>query len=431
MNKMYKKILVIILFFPFMLHAQEVTNIAMLFDSLKVNPHIKSNDIMLERALLGKSMANSKLFPKLDAFGSYEYANTPSGMLPIAPNDLFAMIKDQSIPQPFSQNILRAGAAISMPVFVKSIYTMASKAKMMYQSAEIKKEIDLLKNEAIIVSSNANLQYMDALQNALEKKRASLVKVRELVTMKVDNGRAPESALLKINSGINEIDLMRNQVALNREKAVATIYSLTNVTLDKPLAMQQTGDYAQGDFRVLEPLKKKIDATQLGVRAEKEMLYPALVLHGVYNHSYAKSYNNDLAVNEDYATVGLTLKIPLFEKSQYTKIKQSKLDVMELENELDKMRMDFSAQAQQLESSLKILETSIELYKNSIKDKEQLLEVAKVAYSTDRMTIEDYMKYEDDLLLERSKLYQAQAQKWQTLMKLAVIYGNNIENIVK
>ena len=104
---------------------------------------------------------------------------------------------------------------------------------------------------------------------------------------------------------------------------------------------------------------------------------------------------------------------------------------MELENELDQMRMDFSAQAQQLESSLKILETSIELYKNSINDKEKLLEVAKVAYSTDRMTIEDYMKYEDDLLLERSRLYKARAQKWQMLMKLAVIYGNNIENMVK
>ena len=430
MNKIFKKLL-IILFFPVMVHAQEVTNIAVLFDSLKVNPHMKSSDIMLEKALLGKSMANSLLYPKLDAFGSYEYSNTPSGMLPLAPNDLFYMIKDQTIPQPFSENIFRAGAMLSMPVFVKSIYTMASKAKMMYQSAEIKKEIDLLKDEAIIVSSNANLQYMDALKKALEKKKASLLNVKELVAMKVNNGRAPESALLKINSAVNEIDLMINEVAMNRDKAVATIYSLTNVSIDKPVKMEQTGNFVQGSFRVLEPLEKKIEATQLGVRAEKERLYPALVLHSTYNHSYAKSYNNNMAVNEDYATVGLTLKIPIFEKSQYTKIKQSKLDIMDLQNELDKMRLDFTAQARQLEKNLITLNSSIELYKNSIKDKEELLKVAKVAYSTDRMTIEDYLKYEDDLLMERSKLYNARAQKWQTLMKLAVIYGNSIENIVK
>ena len=427
---MYRNIL-ILLCFPILLHAQDRREMSALFDSLRTNPHIRSDEILMERALLGKSLANSKLFPKLDAFGTYDYANTPSGMLPIAPNDLFVMIKDQSIAQPFSQHIFRAGAAISMPVFVKSIYTMAAKAKMMYQSAEIKWEIDLLKNEAVIVSSNANLQYMDALEQALDKKRASLETVKELVNMKVNNGRAPESALLKISNGINEIDLMRNEVDLNREKAIAAIFTLTGVRVEKSILMEQTGTYADGEFRILAPLQKKIEATELGIRAEKEKLYPALLLHGNYNHSYAMSYNNNLAVNEDYATVGLVLKIPLFEKSQYVKIKQSKLDVLDLQNELDKMRMDFAAQAQQLENSLTLLDASIKLYERSVKDKEELLRIAKVAYGTDRMTIEDYLKYEDDLLLEKSKLYKVQAQKWQTLMKLAVIYGNKIEEIVK
>ena len=91
------------------------------------------------------------------------------------------------------------------------------------------------------------------------------------------------------------------------------------------------------------------------------------------------------------------------------------------------MRIEFTSQAQQLENSLNLLNTSIDLYKNSIEDKAKLLEIAKVAFSTDRMSIEDYLKYEDDLILEKSKLYKTQANKWQMLMKLAVIYGNNIE----
>ena len=427
---MYKKTLIILLF-PVILQAQEVDKVGVLFDSLKTNPQIKSDEIMMERALLGKSMANSMLFPKLDVFGKYDYANTPAGMLPIAPNDLLAMVKNPSVAQPFSQNIFRGGAALSMPLFVKSIYTMASKAKMMYQSAQIKREIDLMKNEAVIVSSNANLQYMQALDKALEKKRNSLQKVREIVQIKVDNGRAPESALLKINNGINEIDIMRNDVALNREKAIAMIYSLTNVRLSSPVKMEQTGSYSNGQLKVLEPLEQKLEATKLGIRAEKEKLYPALVLHGNYNHSYANAYNNGLTVNEDFATVGVTLKIPIFEKDQYVKIKQSKLDMLDIQNELDKMRVEFTSQAKQLENSLTLLDTSIELYKNSIEDKSKLLDVAKVAYGNDRMSIEDYMKYEDDLLFEKSKLFKAQADKWQTLMKLAVIYGNKIEEIVK
>ena len=103
----------------------------------------------------------------------------------------------------------------------------------------------------------------------------------------------------------------------------------------------------------------------------------------------------------------------------------------EQQNELDRMRMEFTAQASQLENSLEIINKSEELYKQSILDKEELLNIAKVGYKSDRMSIEDYLKYEDDLLLEESNLYKIQAQKWETLMKLAVIYGNNIEEIVK
>jgi hypothetical protein len=77
------------------------------------------------------------------------------------------------------------------------------------------------------------------------------------------------------------------------------------------------------------------------------------------------------------------------------------------------------------------LENSTQLYTNSIKDKEELLAIATASYSLDQMTIDDYLKYEDDVVLEKTKLYKTQSQAWQTLMKLAVIYGNDIQNLVK
>jgi outer membrane protein TolC len=109
----------------------------------------------------------------------------------------------------------------------------------------------------------------------------------------------------------------------------------------------------------------------------------------------------------------------------------SKVELEERENEMAKMRLNFTAQAEQLEQSLELLNNSVKLYQKSVKDKEELLKVAKVAYESDRMSTEDYLKYEDDLLMERSKLYHADAQRWETLMKLAVIYGNSIEDMVK
>jgi len=427
---MIKKLL-LILFFPVMVQAQGAHTLNELFDSLKTHPHTIADQLDMEKALVGKRMATSNLYPNINAFGTYDYANTPTGMLPIAPNNLLGMVKDQTVPQPFSQNIFRIGASVSMPVFMKSIYTMASKAKMMYSSAGDKMYINLLKNEAMIVSLNANLQYMQELEKALNKKRESLLKTKEIISIKVNNNRAPKSALLKINNGINEIDLMINNIAIKRNSAITMIQSLTGIILDNPVEMTQTGTYQDGTLRALDPLRKKIEADRLGVRAQKEKLWPALVLHGNYNHSMANSYNNKLRINEDFGTIGLALKIPIFTMKQYASIKQSNLVVRESENKLAKMELEMSSEANQLQNNLKIIENQVSLYEKSLKDKEGLLKIAKVAYKSDRMTIEDYLKYEDDVVMEKSRLNKSKAEKWQTLMKLAVIYGNNIEQIVK
>lgn len=425
------KHLLILLLFPVCLHAQEMKNMTQLFDSLKTHPVTQSDEIRIEQALAGKTLAYSKLYPNIDLFGRYDYASTPTGMLPIPPNDLLAMVKDPTVAQPFSENIFRMGTTISMPIFVASVFPIAAKAKMMVSSAEDQKSINLFKNEAIIVGADANLLYMQALDQALEKKKASLLKTKEFVVIKVNNGRSPGSALLNINNGISQIDILKNDLALQREGVVAAIQSLTGVILNGPLNMDQIGNYKDGELKALDPLRKKVEADRLGLRAEKENLLPALVLQGSYSNNSAKSYNNDQHVNNDYTTVGAILKIPLFAKDEYARIRKSKLDFEASKNDLAKMSLDLASQASQLQNSLVLLDNSIQLYNKSIQEKEQLLEIAKVSYQSDQLSMEDYLKYEDDVVLEKSKLYKSQAEKWQTLMKLCVIYGNNIEEIVK
>ena len=412
-------------------YAQEVQNIGELFDSLKASPANRASQFAADKALQYKKIANGNLYPEVFAFGKYDYSDIPSGMLPVPPNDLIKMVQNPSVAQPFSENILRGGVNLSMPLFVKSVYTMAAKAQKMYEAATLKAAIELQKNEAVLVGANANLIYMENLETAIQSKRRSLEKMKELIEVKVNNGRAPESALLLLNTNINDIELNLMQLQMNREKGRATIYALTNIQLDSAVGLTQNAEFKNGDFVVLEPMEKMIDATRLNARAEKEKLYPALVAQANYVYNHGKSYNNNETVNNDFTTAGLTLKIPIFEKPQYARIKLSNIEVSEQENELEKIQLEITAEATQLEKSLTIIERAIELNKNSILSKQELLDISKESYLKDRMTIEDYLKYEDDLLFEKAKLYQTQAEKWQTLMKLAVIYGNNIENLVK
>ncbi len=425
------KHLLILLLFPLQLQAQEITNIGQLFDSLKTHPIIQGDEIRVNQALASKKMIYSKLYPNIDLFGRYDYATTPTGMLPLPPNELLAMVKDPTVGQPFSENIFRLGTTISMPIFVASIFPLAAKAKMMVRSAEDQQRINLLKNEAIIVSANANLLYMQALDQALIKKKASLEKTKEFVVIKVNNGRAPGSALLNINNEIGQVDIVKNNLALQREADAAVVQSLTGVSLTSPVKMEQTGNYKDGELKELDPLRNKVEADRLELKAEKEKLLPSLMFQGSYSNNSAKAYNNGENVNNNYSTLGAVVRIPLFDKEQYAQIHKSRLDYEATKNELDQMSLDLGSQATQLQNSLTLLDNSVQLYKNSVKEKQELAEIARVSYESDQMTMEDYLKYEDDLILEQSKLFKAQAEKWQTLMKLCVIYGNKIEEIVK
>lgn len=419
------------LFLPNIIWAQDVESVHALFDSLKVHPQTIADELDMQMALAGKKIAYGKLYPNIGLFGTYDYANTPTGMLPIAPNDLLSMVQDPTVAQPFSEQIMRAGASIAMPIFVKSIYTMAAKAKMMYKSAKDKQYINLLKNEATIVSLNANLQYMEHLTQSLEKKRQSLDKTKQIIEIKVKSQRAPKSALLLIDNGLNQIDIALDNIEINKSELVAKLQILTGVTLHKSIDMELVGTFTEGELKALDPLTKKVEADKLGLRAEKEKLLPVVMLHGNYNHSMATSYNNNQSVNEDFATIGLLVKIPLFAKDQYAQISKSKIEIQASENRLENMKLQLLAQTEQLQNNLKLINTKIELYTKSVNDKKELQEIAKVAYSENRITIEDYLKYEDDLVLEESNLYKAQTEKWQTIMKLAVIYGNSIEDIIK
>ncbi|AMC11098.1 hypothetical protein Lupro_07485 [Lutibacter profundi] len=427
-------IIVLILFFvtPPLLKAQKVTNIQDLFSALKKHPQTKGDALAFEKAKTGKQLAYSALFPKITAFGTYDNTSVPTGLIPLPPNDLMPLVNNQSIPQPFSEEIYRVGISISMPVFIKSIYTMVSKAKYMQQSAKAKKHINLLQYEAIIVSSNANLQYIKALTEALESKKQSLLKTKEIIALKVKNGRASGSSLLIISNGVNQVEATKNEIAINRGKIIETIETLTGIRVENPVDMLEINKSIDTSaMEALEPLKQKVFADKLNYRAEKEKLLPSILLRGNYNHSFANAYNNDIAIDENYTTFGLVVSMPLFNKSQYTQIKKSKIIYKSTQNEFSRLELSLKSQVNQLENSLKLLYKSERLYQQNVKEKENILHIAKVSYQLNRISIEDYLKYEDDLVLEKSKLYKAQAEKWQTLMKLAVIYGNNIENLVK
>ena len=413
---------------PWFLEAQSIPE---LFDALKSHAQIKSDTMLIKKSELQKKMVDSSLYPKVDLFASYDNYNEATGMLPVPPNTLMSMVKDQSVAQPFSNNIYRAGAKFSMPIFVKSIYTTAKKAEAMQKSAKAKKRINILKNEALIVGANANFEYLISLKKALDGKEKSLLTTKEMIEIKVKNGRSPASALYKINDSLHEIAIAKNNIELQQKKLISSIETLTGITLASPVAMHEVASFTKGALGSLQPLQEKIRADRMNVASQKEKLYPALYAHGSYTFSKANAYNNDKNINEKYGDIGVVLNIPLLAMRQYDSIKLAKVELQSSEVELEKLREELTAEAKMLEESLPLLENSHKLYAQSVSDKQKLLEIAKVSYETGRLSTEEYLRYEDAVVAQKANLYKTEATKWQTVMQLAVIYGNNIEEMVK
>ena len=413
---------------PYLLSAHTMPE---LFEALKHHSQTQADEMVVKKAEINHSQATSQLYPTINVFGAYDNYSTPNGMVPIPPNTLLAMVKDPAVAQPFSYNIFKGGVNFTMPIFVKAIYTTADKAKAMQASAKAKKEINLLQNEALIVGSNANLLYLNELKKSLDLKEKSLLETQKTLQIKVDNGRAPASALYKINDNLNQISIAKNNIALQKEKIISAIEAITGITLDDAVEMHEVAKIDQSTLGALKPLQEKLKASRLEVDAQVERLYPSVVAHGSYAYSTGEAYNNHKSVNEEFGNIGVVINIPLLAMGQYDANEKAKIELKSDEVALQKLQDELTAKAKMLNASLPLLEHSIELSQKSIQNKQQLLKIAKVNYKSGRLSTEEYLRYEDDVVDAQAKLYQAQAQKWQTQMELAVIFANNIEEIVK
>lgn len=405
-----------------------------LFSALKLHAQTKLDEAGIHQAKIAKGMVSAKLYPTINLVGKYDNYSTPTSMLPLPPDSLIGLVGKNGHPsktQPFSYNIYRGGINISMPIFIKSLYTLADKARVMQSSARAKKRINLVQNEAVIVSSNANLIYLKALKKALSTKAQSLQRTRKVIRLGVSNGRLAESNLYSIDDSLNQIKIALNNINIQKQQILSKIDALTGIWLKGPVGMKLDGMFKSNEFDSLAPLEKTIQAQRLEVKAQKETLYPSIIAHGSYMYQYGAAYNTKQGVYNRYGDVGLIVNIPLLSMSDYMGIKKAKVKLLISQDRLDVSRSELGAKAKMLKSSLPLLKQSLTLDKNNIKNKEELLKIAKVSYLNGRMPVIDFLKYENNVVAAKAAFYQTKTKIVETVMQLAVIYANNIEEIIK
>ena len=426
---MFRAVFVLVFLFAFF----EVSfglSIRDLFEALKSQPITKVDVMLKKSAEASYSKSRAMFYPKLYGLASYEHYNSPTSLRPTTPTESAEILREGGS-LPFSKDIEQIGLSVSMPVFVYPLFSLTSMMERIKESAKERARLDFIKNEGAIVILNAKLGYLEKLMQALESTKKMLEAELSIVNVGVKNGRFPPVASVKIENMLNQIDVELNDLKTNRESVIATILSLTGVRLSSALNMEQVRDLNEEELFAAKPLEYQVEAQKYNVKAKIGKLYPSVYLSGTIFRKFGDSYNTDDRVIRNYGWVGLNLSVPIFDKVIYSDIEKAKSDYLKTQFELENLKQELKSESDSLNASLRIVKKSIKLAKKTVQYQKELLVYAKKAFEVKRMTEEEYLRYVDALVKAEADLYGLEAKRWEIISKLAVIYGNDLEELVR
>ncbi len=401
-----------------------------LFASLERQPLTELDRLQTKSVELRAQSVRDRFYPNLTGILAYEEYNSPTNLRPVSPTESARLLaKNEALP--FSETISRVGAQLSLPIFVKELFSLGNQAASLAESSRMNKRLKLLEHQAVLVTADAHLTHMSSLIRALQSRKESLVKTRADIALQVQTGRLSEAEQIRMDEAINQIDLAWNQTRQQQSSLQQTIESLTGIFLAEPIRLTLSGTLDEEELFALKPLQKNIEAKEFGVQAAKDKLYPSIIGTARWFRNYREGYKTGEDVDVDYGGYAVTLQLPLFNKPAYTAIERANIDLRREKTRFARTKIELEAKVRSLTTTMNLLTQSKELAQNSVQHERELLKVAKIAYASRRMNQEEYLRYEEKILSAEANYYQTEARWWETFATLAMLYGNNLNELVQ
>jgi len=408
------------------LNAMSITD---LLTNVEQIPESKIDNLMVKEMKENKKTIVNSLYPKLTLTASAEHFSRPNSLVPLPPTESTKIIKTGGS-LPFSQNILRIGFSLSMPLFIKEIYENKNKMEYLLKATKYQAKLNLLKRQSTLVIYVSNLNYLYELKNALLMQQKSVQTTYEGVKKGVEVGRIPEFKLLRLQDSLITIQNRISEINTKIADLKSKIYTLTNKEIKKPVKLTSY-NVEKSEFFAIKPLKEKLKSSQYDIKAKKAANYPKVMLKIQGNRGFARAYNTDDTIAENFASAGIYVTWDIFNKKNNSEIQKAKIEESKTSLEIQKTLKDLSAQVNYINESLKEVKKQLLSTKESIALKEELLKGAKVAFKLNTMTVDEYLKYEDDLAKARADFANLLALKNTLIAQKALIYGKNLKKVFK
>ncbi len=416
-----------ILIFVAPLSAAEL-NITTLLKAVGKQPGVQSSQLAAEATSIQLQQARSELYPKFSAFAGYERYNSPTNLRPMPPTEINIAAGDSI---PFSDQIERYGVKAEMPLFVKGIYTLAEKVKQLQKVSRLGHKLNVVTRQAEVVSVDASLSYLIQLNEAIVARQGSLQKTHDDLNMAVNNGRVPESELLKLETSINTLQKQQNDLRIQRVSLISELKKLTGIAIDQAVMLTQQRPIMDGGILREEQQKANVAVAEKEVQRIRDQHYPTVKLVGTLTENYGTAYNTDESVNRSYNYFGINISIPLFDRSISTSIDLAQNQLHREKLRLAQLQIELEAEADTLSQQLPILKQSQLLAGKSLANSKKILEIARVAYRNGRITTEEYIRNEADVLDNEAALHKTTRDRWQVICRQAVLFGDDLTGVVQ
>jgi len=401
---------------------------AELLEAVARQPELAASSLEVQSAEVELRQAHAELYPRLSAFGSYTMYNSPTNLRPMPPTEVNIAAGDSI---PFSDNILRYGVKLEFPLFVKSLYSLAGKVTQVQEASKAGHRLRLISRQAAVISLDAALAFTSQLDAAIASRLESLSKTRDDLQLAVDNGRAPESELLKVTTTLNELRKQSNDLGRQAIGLTSQLEQLTGVRLERFVPIVQKRPVAEERYLRQVQQEARVAASKKGLQQAWDQHYPALKLEGVLSENSGEAYNTGRAIDRSYNYIGVALTLPLFDRRHSTAIDQARIQLQRQQQQLAQLRLDLDAEAESLHQQLPMLEESRQLAEKSVENSRRLLDIAKVAYRNGRMTTEEYLRFETQVLDAEAALQKTILERWQVISQQAVLYGDELTGVVQ
>jgi len=403
-------------------------DITALLDAAARQPGNEVSELAEQESALRAEAATAALYPKIAAFGKAELFSSPTNLRPLPPTEV-NIPAGESIP--FSTEILRYGLTLEAPLYVHKLYVLREKLLLLAEGASLSRRISTVSREAAVVSLNSIYRYLASLDQAIAGRLESLSSTRESTALKVKTGRLPEAELIKIETSLNDLEQQRNELRAKMLDARTSITKLTGVALDEPVPMAAKAEIIPEELVEVQKGQKDVAAAEKEVLARRAARYPTLSVYGAVSGNDGEAYNTNDHIYRSYNFAGVVLSVPLFDKTLMADVDIANVQLKKARKQLEDVQLELTSLEANLKEKLPIIDRSLRLAEKSVQNDEQLLAIAKVAYDSGRMTIEEYLRYESQVLASQATLNKAVDDRWQIVARQAVLYGVDLRGVVQ